>query len=104
MGREQILNILGGNLALGHIRPRDIVALGRKVRVLAVPAVGVRRKEATHEPCARRVVNMIHIAVRAENISRVKLAVLVEIQMIFCDELFEVCRAEVALLRAEGVF
>ena len=47
---------------------------------------------------------MIHIAVRAENVSRVKLAVLVQIQMILFDELLKVCRAEVGLLRAEGIF
>ena len=64
----------------------------------------MRRKEAPHEPCARRVVDMTHIAVRAENVSRIKPAVLVQVQMILFDELLKVCRAEVRLLRAEGIF
>ena len=103
VGRKQILDVLRGDLALGNIGPRDIVALGREVRVFAVPAVGVRREAAAHEPRARRVVDVVHVAVRAEDIPRIELSVLVQIQMILCDEFLQICRAEVRFLRAEGV-
>ena len=103
VGREQVLDILRGNLALGNVGPRNVIAFGREVRVPAVPAVGVRRKAAAHKPCARRVVDVIHVAVRAEDIPRVELSVLIQIQMVVRDEFSEVCRAEMRFPGAEGV-
>ena len=103
VGREQVLDILRGNLALGNVGPRNVIAFGREVRVFAVPAVGVRCKAAAHEPRARRVVDVVHVAVRAENVPRVELAILIQIQMVFRDEFSEVRRAKVRFLRTESV-
>ena len=103
VGREQVLDILRGNLALGNVGPRNVIAFGREVRVFAVPAVGVRCKAAAHEPRTRRVVDVVHVAVRAEDIPRVELAILIQIQMVFRDEFSEVCRAEMRFPGTEGV-
>ena len=71
MAREYVLDVLDGHLALGHAAPGDIVALGRVVGVGAVPHVaGV--EAALHVPGARRVVDMVAVAVRAKGLARVK--------------------------------
>ena len=71
MAREYVLDVLDGHLALGHAAPGDIVALGRVVGVGAIPHVaGV--EAALHVPGARRVVDMVAVAVRAKGLARVK--------------------------------
>ena len=71
MARKHVLNVLDGHLALGHAAPGDIVALGRVVGVGAIPHVtGV--EAALHVPGARRVVDMVAVAVRAKGLARVK--------------------------------
>ena len=71
MAREHVLDVLDGHLALGHAAPGDIVALGRVVGVGAIPHVaGV--EAALHVPGARRVVDMVAVAVRAKGLARVK--------------------------------
>ena len=71
MAREYVLDVLDGHLALGHAAPGDIVALGRVVGVGAIPHVaGV--ETALHVPRARRVVDVVAVAVRAKGLARVK--------------------------------
>ena len=71
MAREYVLDVLDGHLALGHAAPGDIVALGRVVGVGTVPHIaGV--EAALHVPGARRVVDVVAVAVRAKGLARVK--------------------------------
>ena len=71
VAREYVLNVLDGHLALGHTAPGDVVALGRVVGVGAVPHIaGV--EAALHVPGARRVVDVVAVAVRAKGLARVK--------------------------------
>ena len=71
MTGEHVLNVLDGHLALGHAAPGDVVALGRKVSVGTIPHVaGV--EAALHVPGARRVVDMVAVAVGAKGLARVE--------------------------------
>ena len=71
MAREHVLDVLDGHLALGHAAPGDVVALGRVVGLGTVPHIaGV--EAALHVPGARRVVDMVAVAVRAKGLARVK--------------------------------
>ena len=71
VARKHVLDVLDGHLALGHAAPGDIVALGRVVGLGTVPHIaGV--KAALHIPGARRVVNVVAVAVRAKGLARVK--------------------------------
>ena len=71
VARKHVLDVLDGHLALGHAAPGDVVALGRVVGLGAVPHIaGV--EAALHVPGARRVVDMVAVAVRAKGLARVK--------------------------------
>ena len=71
VARKHVLDVLDGHLALGHAAPGNIVALGRVVGLGAIPHVaGV--EAALHVPGARRVVDMVAVAVRAKGLARVK--------------------------------
>ena len=71
VAREYVLNVLDGHLALGHTAPGDVIALGRVVGVGTIPHVaGV--EAALHVPGARRVVDMVAVAVRTKGLARVK--------------------------------
>ena len=71
MAGEDVLDVLDGHLALGHAAPGDVVTLGRIVGVRAVPYItGV--EAALHVPSARRVVDVVAVAVRAKGLARVK--------------------------------
>ena len=71
VAREYVLDVLDGHLVLGHAAPGDIVALGRVVGLGTVPHVtGV--EAALHVPGARRVVDVVAVAVRAKGLARVE--------------------------------
>ena len=71
MARKHVLDVLDGHLALGHTAPGDVVALGRVIGVGTVPHIaGV--EAALHVPGARRVVDVVAVAVGAKGLARVK--------------------------------
>ena len=71
VARKHVLDVLDGHLALGHAAPGDVIALGRVVGLGTVPHIaGV--EAALHVPGARRVVDVVAVAVRAKGLARVK--------------------------------
>ena len=90
MRREEIFHILHRDLAIGHQRPGNIVALGAELGVRAVPAVGQGTEESPHEPGARGVVDVIHVGVRAENVARVEGTVLIQVKAVIPDKLAQI--------------
>ena len=71
VARKHVLDVLDGHLALGHATPGDVIALGRVVGVGTVPHIaGI--EAALHVPGARRVVDVVAVAVRAKGLARVE--------------------------------
>ena len=103
MGGEQVSHIGGVYLAVRHHGPGDVVALGGELGVLPVPAVGVWGQPAAHKPGTRGVVDVVHRAAGAEDVPRVEDAVLIQVEVVFRDELPQILRAQVGLLLTEGV-
>ena len=109
MARKHVLDVLEGHLALGHAAPGDVVALGRVVGVGAVPHIaGV--EAALHVPGARRVVDVIAVAVRAKGLARVEdrgrtvaLDAQRQVQMPLGHPGAQVCGAHVVDLGALGI-
>ena len=103
VGGEQILHVLHRHLPVRHQAPGDVVALRRELGPLAVPAVGVGRQIAAHEPGPGRIIDVVGVGAGAEDIPGIEGAVPVQIQMIVGDELPQVTGTHVGALGAEGV-
>ena len=101
---QHILDILRGDLLFRHHAPGQIIRLGGVICAGAVPHPGVGVQAAQHIPGAGRIVNMIGVRVAAEGIARVQRAVLRKVQMVLCNELFQICRAQVIFLCTAGIF
>ena len=102
---EHVLYVLDRHLALGLTGPRDVIAVRAVVGLGAVPHLVVRVEEPLHDPCARRVVHVIRVGVRAEGITRVERRRRFDgqIKVIALDEFDQILGAHVVLLLTEGV-
>ena len=101
---KQIFHIFYGYFSVRDKGPGDVIALRGKLCIFAVPAMRSRGKIPAHKPCPGSVVNMIHISAGSEDISRVEFSSLVEVKMVFGDEVPQIFGAEVFFSCSESVF
>ena len=104
VGRQHVLYVFHRDLALRRHAEGDVVGEGRKVRIRAVPEIGVLVEIPLDIPGAGRVVDVVRIAVAAESRAGVEgHAFKAEVQVVFCNKLADVRAGHVLLLFSEGI-
>lgn len=103
VGGENVLHILHCDLPLRYKGPGNVVALGRKVRVVSLPAVLGGTEIPAHEPGPGRVVYMVGVRAGTEAVPGIEASIIVGVQMVFLNEGLQVGGAQVFLPRTESI-